>query len=60
MQTYDNQLVKLAGNETLSLSGQAGGSHIGIQTKIVVPTPENNPVGDTKKKFVFAFQYDYV
>lgn len=60
LQTYDNQLVEFAGNETLTLSGQAGGSHIEIQTKIVVPAPENNPIGDVNKKFVFAFQYDYV
>lgn len=38
------------------LSGQSGGDHFRIQTKIVIPPNTQPQVRD----FVFAFQYDYV
>lgn len=62
LQVHKGQMVNDPSTDKAVLSGQAGGDHFKIQTKIVVPslTDVDQNLGYVKKNFVFAFHYDFV
>lgn len=51
-----SELINSVSNDSGTLSGVAGGDHIKVQTKIVIPRYTTSGINN----FVFEFKYDYL